>query len=301
MLQPAKHAAMNLPRILDLIESVKDVKALFIGETIIDEYRFVSAMGKPAKESVLAVRLHESEIYCGGVAAAQSHADSFCLTTCLTNGSGIRKARYVEENYTRKLFEVQTIPDNGLDVPISDEVLSRHEIIIITDYGHGMFRRGMIDRLCTCGRFLAVTAQTNAVNMGFNLITKYPRADYIVIDEPEARWAAHDRDSPIEDVMRKLADGRCNKLIVTQGKHGASGLHDGQFLHVDTFNKNVVDTMGAGDAFFAVTAPMAKAGCLEDLLHIGNAAGALKTHIVGHRGSVTKTALIEYLTAYGNC
>jgi sugar/nucleoside kinase (ribokinase family) len=56
--------------------------------------------------------------------------------------------------------------------------------------------------------------------------------------------------------------------------------------------------MGAGDAFFAVTAPMAKEGDVSDLLRIGNAAGALKAQIVGHRAAVTKAGLLELLRAH---
>ena len=63
-------------------------------------------------------------------------------------------------------------------------------------------------------------------------------------------------------------------------------------------SEHVLDTMGAGDAFFAVTAPMAKIGDMDDLLLIGNAAGALKTQIVGHRGPVTKPKLIEFLKTH---
>jgi sugar/nucleoside kinase (ribokinase family) len=54
--------------------------------------------------------------------------------------------------------------------------------------------------------------------------------------------------------------------------------------------------MGAGDAFFSVTAPMVAAG--GDMHHvgfIGNAVGALKVGIVGHRRSVEKSALLKYL------
>ena len=152
--------------------------------------------------------------------------------------------------------------------------------------------------VCSSDRFLAVSTQTNAHNSGFNFITKYPRADYICIDEPEARLAAHDRDSPIEEVMRKLAKDRCNKFIVTHGRHGAYGLQNGKFFHCEAFTNQVVDTMGAGDAFFAVTAPMSKTGDIEDLLRIGNAAGALKTQILGHRESVTKEKLIDFLRTH---
>jgi hypothetical protein len=37
---------------------------------------------------------------------------------------------------------------------------------------------------------------------------------------------------------------------------------------------------------------------MEDLLLIGNAAGAIKTSIVGHRASVTKEVLCEFVRAH---
>jgi hypothetical protein len=57
--------------------------------------------------------------------------------------------------------------------------------------------------------------------------------------------------------------------------------------------------MGAGDAFFAVTACIAKEAPMRELLTIGNAAGKLKAQIVGHKGSVTKDALRAYLAGRG--
>ena len=39
-------------------------------------------------------------------------------------------------------------------------------------------------------KYLAINCQTNSANLGFNLITKYPKSDYICIDEPELRLAA---------------------------------------------------------------------------------------------------------------
>jgi sugar/nucleoside kinase (ribokinase family) len=168
-----------------------------------------------------------------------------------------------------------------------------YDITIIADFGHGD-----IPNAYPGGKFLAVNAQTNSSNIGYNLITKYKRADYIVIDEPEARLAAADRYGPIEEVIGKLAWDRCDKFVVTHGAFGAIGYDKGKFYRCPAFTDQVVDTMGAGDAFFAVTAPMARYGKMEDLLRIGNAAGAIKTQIVGHRSSVTKEALIEFLRTH---
>jgi sugar/nucleoside kinase (ribokinase family) len=98
-------------------------------------------------------------------------------------------------------------------------------------------------------------------------------------------------------VIHKLAHGRCDKFVVTHGSNGSYGYDNGKFLHQPAMSGTVLDTIGAGDAFFAITAPMAKHGSMEDLLLIGNAAGALKCGILGHRASVTKEALIAFLKA----
>ena len=108
----------------------------------------------------------------------------------------------------------------------------------------------------------------------------------------EARLAAHDRESPIEDVI--LALGFKN-IIVTMGINGATGF-DGVFERSKALTNTVVDTMGAGDAFLCVAAPFAAAGAsMRDVLKIGNAAGAAKVGIIGHRSSVGKEQLMEYL------
>jgi bifunctional ADP-heptose synthase (sugar kinase/adenylyltransferase) len=199
----------------------------------------------------------------------------------------VRKTRYVDKVYFRKLFETHSpSTESSIDnVPLAD-------VTVVTDFGHGAITPRMIQSLCDRPN-LAVNAQTNSSNIGFNLITKYPRADYVVIDEPEARLAAGDRDGDIKDVILKLAMHRYKKMVVTMGVRGAIGW-DGEFTHCPAYTDKALDTMGAGDAFFAVTAPMMH-GSMRDLLRIGNAAGALKCQIVGHRKPVTKEQLIAFL------
>jgi bifunctional ADP-heptose synthase (sugar kinase/adenylyltransferase) len=278
--------------VFQLIESVRDYRVLFVGDVIIDEYHYVSPLGKSAKENLIPVRYESKEVFGGGVEAAAKHLMSFCKTVDISDRGNItRKVRMVDKDYMRKLFEVHYT--NGA----SDNYIhpKGYDTVVVADFGHGAIDSTRVEELCRDSDFLAVSAQTNSANAGFNLITKYRRADYIVIDEPEARLAAADRDSRIEDVIRKLARDRCEKFVVTHGRHGAYGYHAGRFYHQMAFTDLVRDTMGAGDAFFSVTAPMAKTGNMEDLLLIGCAAGALKCQIFGHRSSITKEMLIEFI------
>src|SRR5262249_50095760 len=146
-------------------------------------------------------------------------------------------------------------------------------------------------------RFLAVNTQTNSANAGYNLITKYPRASYICIDTPEAQLAVGDRLLPIGDVAQQIVTQRvdCPNIIITHGKNGCLTYQRGSTAHrAPALARKVVDTVGAGDAFLSVTAPLiAAGGAIERVGFIGNVVGALKVEIVGHRKAVEKVALVK--------
>ncbi|MDA8078170.1 MAG: PfkB family carbohydrate kinase, partial [Nitrospiraceae bacterium] len=58
----------------------------------------------------------------------------------------------------------------------------------------------------------------------------------------------------------------------------------------------VLDTIGAGDAFFAFTAPCFAQGMPLDMVSfIGNAVGALAVQIVGNKKSVERHELLAFV------
>jgi rfaE bifunctional protein nucleotidyltransferase chain/domain len=329
----------GLAQMLELIERVRDYRVVLVGDAILDEYRYVLPMGKPPKESVIAARYQDHELFAGGVFAAANHVASFCreveIITALGSLSSdhedfIRrslrpnvrlhaitrqgapttlKRRFVDPSQMRKLFEVYEMNDEPLTDDLQGELgaliadlTPSADVVIATDFGHGLVGPSAIDALVAHSPFLAVNTQSNSANMGYNLITKYPRADYVCIDAPEARLAVSDRISQIGNIAHQLLDGEhieCTKIIITHGKHGCATLERGGIVHtIPAVARKVVDTVGAGDAFLAVTAPLVAAGgAIDRVGFIGNVVGALKVEIVGHRQSVEKTAVIKGLTA----
>jgi bifunctional ADP-heptose synthase (sugar kinase/adenylyltransferase) len=269
------------------LEAVKHYKVLLIGDGIYDRYVFVSALGKSIKDPIISLRHESEEIYRGGAWAAGAHLNTLCdVVDVSTSPFTMNNTRFLETVYKRKLFTVHEPQheEKGRDYEIGD-----YDVVIVLDFGHGTMTKELIERVTNEAKFLAVNTQTNSQNYGFNVITKYPRADYVVLDELEARLAVHDNHSPIQNVILKLG---YQKVIVTMGANGALG-YDGTLFHGEAARATeIIDTTGAGDAFIACSAPFAAAGFpMQDLVRIGNAAGAVKLGILGHRRAVTKTDL----------
>jgi hypothetical protein len=276
---------------LHLLDIASKKKALFCGERIIDIYHYVHPLGKPTKDAIVSVQLENSEEFSGGVLAAVRHAEEICESVDICDGgTEIKKERWVESQHVRKLFEVYRV--NGWEKPKIPD-MNGYDVVVVLDYGHGFATQEFINALPSA-RYCAANVQTNSGNYGFNLATKYTCLDYLCVDEPEARLATQNRDGPIEDSLPPLGK-IAQKVVVTLGKSGAIGYQDGHIVRCAAFTDTVVDTIGAGDAFFAVTALIAEEADMMSLLRIGNAAGALKAKIIGHRKGITKHELIAEL------
>lgn len=329
------HGKKLQQRLFGLMEGVRDLKVLIVGETIIDQYDYVQGIGKPPKEHLVATLYKQRELFAGGVIAAANHVASLCGQVDILTGLGeidshqdvvrqalkpnvrltplmlpgrptIRKVRYVDNSYMRKLFEVYHMNDAPMTTEVEDQLVdllaeraANYDLVIVTDFGHGLLTRRAIEVLSDKARFLAVNTQSNSANFGYNVITRYPRTDYICIDAPEARLAVQEKHGDIVHVVRDLLASRlsCQKMVVTTGRDGCITFdRDKGLARIPAFTHTVVDTVGAGDAFFAVTAPLvATGGDMEEVGMIGNAAGAIKVSILGHRQSVEKVALMKYL------
>jgi rfaE bifunctional protein nucleotidyltransferase chain/domain len=327
----------GLDTIIELIERVRNFRVLLIGDAIIDEYQYIRPLGKSSKENMIATLSIGHEAFAGGVFAAANHVAGLCreveVVTCLgreNDGEDLirdsvrsnvklnllyrdgvpttRKCRFIEPGYMRKLFEVYSMDDEPLGsslVSDLDQIIGERanefDLVIVTDFGHGLIGPSTVKTLINSSRFLAVNAQSNSANMGYNLITKYPRADYVSIDAPEARMAAADKFGDLATLASDQLHSRieCGHIILTHGSNGCVTWKNGETpTRIPAFTKTVVDTVGAGDAFFAVTSPLVAAGGAMDLVgFVGNAAGAIKVGIVGHRQSIEKAPLIKYITA----
>jgi len=316
------------------LSRVRPLKILVIGEAIVDEYSYCTPIGKASKDPIISAKHIRLERHAGGVLACANHVAAFCgevhLLTCLGSDNShetfirerlrpnitphffvreaaptITKRRYVTEGALLKMFEVVVMDDTPLPRDLEEHMLDHldrtlltYDVIIVADYGHGLLGSRTVSVLAERARFLAVNTQANPGNVGFNVVTKYPRADYVCLDEHEVRLAVRDRWSPVPalvDAVRGLL--KSPAVSVTLGARGVvvSGPHEVQ-REIPALSAAVVDKMGAGDAYFAITAPCVAAGLpMEVVGLLGSAAAALAVGFVGNRSFVERAAVESFV------
>jgi len=322
--------------ILEKINDLKTLKVLLVGDGIIDEYHYCEPVGKSAKSPIIVNKYLSHDVFAGGAFAIANHLASFCdnveLVSLLGRGDSkeafirsslrpnvktqffyrndgpvVLKKRYVHQYSNQKLLEVDYFNDsyiNGsLESAIVDYLKSAipsYDVVLVSDFGHGFITGAIIEAIERTSARFAVNTQTNGANAGYNLITKYHHPAYVCLDEPEVRLATCDKYADIEGIAKTLAKTiDSDYLIVTRGRNGSIGINRGSEINrTPVFSTKVVDTVGAGDAFFAWTAPCIPREIPLDLVSfIGNAVGALAVRVVCNKKPVERYELLEFIYA----
>ena len=278
----------SMDDVIRVLDSIAGLSILVIGEAITDKYIHVETLAKSPREHYMSSRYRSGQVFHGGSIMVSDHLWDF-VTDILTihQRQGITKTRFLDIGHQVKMFGVQEIPEplltEGEEADILRQladVIDRTDIVMVLDYGHGFFTSGIQNKVESNARFLAVNCQTNSANYGHNLITKWKRADYISMDKPEYDLA----------ISNGWDSNTSKHLMVTNGSKGCS-----LGVDVPALALNVQDRLGAGDAMFALTAPLIALGHDPELVaFIGNCASALQCGTVGNEKAVTRKCLEDF-------
>ena len=249
------------------LEKAKDLKILLIGDTIIDEYMYCDLIGRSLKEAILRVKYLSTERFAGGVIAVANHLSSFCdnVTMLTVLGAGpeneafiksqllpkvkpiffrredavtVVNKRIVRQAFLEKFFGIYEINDEPIPANVEtiigeslDSLLPAHDLVIVMDYGFGLMTQAIIEKIADKSRFLALNVQTNSVNLGFNLVTKYKKADYVSESDPELRLAVGQKFTPIKELIPTVWSKMNSKLVTaTLGPDGSLSFYGKNFL-----------------------------------------------------------------------
>jgi bifunctional ADP-heptose synthase (sugar kinase/adenylyltransferase) len=178
------------------------------------------------------------------------------------------------------------------------ELLPQYDVVIVTDYGHGMFTPKTINLLCSEAKFLAVNTQVNAGNQGFNTCSKYPRADFICISENELRIDVRSKQRPLEEIVNQEAvKSGFSKFLITRGNQGVVCFDKKEgYLEIPAFSGKIIDRVGAGDSVLAVSSLCVARDCSMDVVGLlGNAVGFHTVQTMCNRSAIDKLALLRTL------
>ena len=145
---------------------------------------------------------------------------------------------------------------------------------------------------------LCLNVQTNSSNFGFNYFNKYKKCDYLTLDEPEARLGTSDRFGNIDQLALKILKKiKVKTVSITYGANGTRSFNSKKSIkYVPALTNKTVDTLGAGDAFFAISSLFfSQNKDPEKIAFIGNVAGALKVQYLAHEKHITKKSFYSFL------
>jgi rfaE bifunctional protein kinase chain/domain len=321
--------------IKEKVEEITKLKVLVIGETIIDQYVFCEALGKSGKEPVLVLRDLETQEYLGGSLAIARHLSSFCKNVSVLSFLGkdneyksfiennieenivlnffnksdsptIVKRRFVDHIDRKKVLGVYSINDDLLKeneedkfIESFDKLSKEHDLVIISDYGHGIITSKIANHISKAEKFVSLNAQVNAANIGTHNIRKYKDINCLIINETELQHEMRQREGDAQK-MAAILKGliNANYITVTQGKSGAFLLNDSKLPVVcPGFATQVVDKIGSGDALLALLS-VCLYSKIDDVLSlfIASLAAAQSVESIGNSKPVSKVALLKTIS-----
>jgi sugar/nucleoside kinase (ribokinase family) len=204
-----------------------------------------------------------------------------------------QKERFIADGY--KMLQVDRVDNRA----ISDRALrtlgeslaaSRPDVVIFSDFRHGIFNRKSI-------RFLreqipdgTIKVADSQVSNRWGNILEFTDFDLITPNEREARFALGDQDSVVRPLALQLFRlARCKHLILKLGERGILGYRTPghmprEFFTVDSVVDALVDPVGAGDALLAYSSlGLARTGDIVLASILGSIAAAIACEYQGNR------------------
>lgn len=282
---------ISLDKILSTVKKFKNIKIHLIGDTIVDKYNFCEVLGQTTKTPTFSVKKVIEEQYLGGAGIVAKHLKSLGANVFFTSVIGndktaqfvlkdlksnkIRnncivdknrkttiKERFWADNY--KLLQVDIVENNLISEKIEKQIINdltkiKAKGVIFSDFRHGIFNHNSIPNFTKKIRKGVIKVADSQVSNRWGNILDFKNFNLILPNEKEARFALADQDSAVRQLGTKLfKSSKCKHLILKLGERGIityrkGALHPRDFFPLDSFVKNLVDGLGAGDALLAAS------------------------------------------------
>jgi len=211
----------------------------------------------------------------------------------------LKKKRYIDTVSNYKLFGSYIIPNVTNNIS-SKKIIkflkySNSECIIATDYGHGFFDNALLTYISECKKKVFVNVQINSSNLGYQSLFKYQNIDSLFVNEGELRFQYRDKVSDIKQLLQKIKKNKIRNIFVTRGATGVIACDAKEkFYSCPAFSEKVIDKVGAGDTFLALTAAaMASRVPMDISLFIGSLCAGYSVGYHANKKIIVKENLLN--------
>jgi cytidyltransferase-like protein len=283
----------TLDQLRQFVARAATLRVCVIGETIVDEWVDV-ALTNLSTQSRCVAGLEKARVQqIGGAGIIARHLANFVADVhCFSNGPAgegpanlqhkavadgeLVETRFVDAESGRPVFKSKSMSLANVrhhELPAFDD----YDLVVVADFGHGLLDAAEINRRIAVHRSstVAAMAQVNSSNYGYNLPIKYAGADYYSLNRTEAELCLHERNLALEELVAKSSRLlQCESLSVTDGDRGVLTTIAGTGFTLPSLSVTVVDTIGCGDAHFALSSIAVRLGLPAPLVALVGSIGA---------------------------
>ena len=301
-----------------------------IGDPIIDKYVQCEMSGLTTKDPAISTIVKKIETIPGGVLAVAKILSNFLKKVNLYtygNSQNIKKflikekniniinldnsqkiqtkTRYINSTRYEKLLQVTNFKKNFFSKKIvkriSKKIKQIKNHLVICDFGNGLFEDLILENIEKLNREKFINVQTNSINYGYNLYTKYKKYKYLSLDEREWQLALGGKDLANLGKFLKLNKNKSFSCSLTRGKKGSEYLWKNNKETCPVFIEKTIDTTGCGDAYFALTSIMIHAKLDNYLIpFIGNVYAGMHSQFIGNSKITSKSDFLKYIKSLLN-
>ena len=270
----------SFSKFLKIYKNIKKKKILVIGDPIIDVYRYGGTVGTSSKSPSIAFLENNIEYYKGGsIAVAEMLSNlgfdvdllifreintkikiskKINLLTPFTLSKMPKIERFVDNNRSMvkllQLYNLENIklPKKKEKLLINLIIKNKSDLMLVIDFGFGLLTKNVIEEINVCKTPYSLNCHLNSLNYVTNYYDKYEKFNFITFNKKEFEFSFRGQknfNKKINEASSKLK----SNFAITLGNAGSTIISDKKEFHFPAINKNILDPVGCGDAFFAIT------------------------------------------------
>jgi len=308
--------------LLTRLKGFSGVRALVLGELIIDEYIYCDPLGMSQEDPTIVVTPIETKRFVGAAGIVAGHlaglgakvdfvsivGEDAVAQSAVGDLEAMQVAAHFVQDATRPTIVKQRYRAHGKTllrvshlrshdaareyrVAAFDKVqalIPSVDVVVFSDFNYGCLPQPLVDDVISVckKRGIPFCADSQASSQVGN-VGRFVGADFLSATEREARLATNDFKSGVQNVANTLlAQSQADGLLLKLGAEGLIAIQTRTPFYTDSlpaFNTNPVDVAGAGDAMLAAASLTRQAGgSIFEAAYVGSVAAAIQVSRTGN-------------------